>query len=476
MSIDLKNLTITKARKALDEKVFSAVDLAQAYLVEIEKKNKELNAYLEVFGDVLEQAKVADEMISRRESKPLTGIPIAIKDNILFEGHIASAGSKILENYKATYDAFVIKELKKAGAVFLGRTNMDEFAMGSSTQTSAYGVTRNPHDTSRVPGGSSGGSAAALAADMALITLGTETCGSVREPAAFCGLVGLKPTYGSVSRNGIIAMGNSLDQVSPFGKNVRDTEIIFETLSKYDKEDSTSVPENLRINLEPRISNLKPKKIGVPWHLFEKGVEPVVMENFKQSIEKFKNAGYEIVDIELPYSKYSLEAYYIIMPAEVSTNLARFDGIRYGFSKEGQNLMEVYKKSRGVGFGKEARRRILLGTYVLSHGYYDAYYNKAIKVREKVKEEVVQAFKNVDLIATPTVPMPAFKLGEKMNDPVAMYLCDIFSAPANLSGVPSIALPSGKTIEGLPLSIQFMAPHFCESYLFDIGKKFEEIL
>ncbi len=468
--IDLKNLTIEKARKALDAKEFSAVDLASAYLAEIKNKNKELNAYLEVYDDVLEQAKKADEMIAKGEAVGLTGIPFAIKDNILLEGHVASAGSKILENYKASYDATVIKDLKKAGAVFLGRTNMDEFAMGSSTQTSAYGVTRNPLDVSRVPGGSSGGSAAALAGNITLAALGTETCGSVREPAAFCGLVGLKPTYGAVSRHGIIAMGNSLDQVSPFGKNVSDAEIIFNLLSRYDKEDSTSVPEELR---KQKSNKQNPKKIGVPWHLFKEGVDPLVAENFKESLEKLKSLGYEIVDIELPYSKYSLAAYYIIMPAEVSTNLSRFDGIRYGYSSAGDNLLEVYMKSRAKGFGREARRRILLGTYVLSHGYYDAYYNKAVQVREKIKEEVVKAFEKVDFILTPTAPMTAFKLGEKMDDPVAMYLCDIFSAPANLAGVPSIALPSGKNKDGLPFSIQFMAPHFCEQSLFEIGKKFE---
>ena len=436
----------------------------------IKEKNTELNAYLEVYKDALAQAEVADTMFANKKATKLTGIPFAIKDNILFQGHTASAGSKILENYTATYDATVIKDLKKAGAVIVGRTNMDEFAMGSSTQTSAYGVTKNPIDTTRVPGGSSGGSAAAVAADMALVSLGTETCGSVREPAAFCGLVGLKPTYGALSRMGIVAMGNSLDQVSPFGKSVADVEIIFNALSRYDKEDSTSVPENLRQNEKKQ----NPKKIGVPWHLFTEGVEPDVTENFKQSLEKFKNAGYEIVDIELPYSKYSLAAYYIIMPAEVSTNLSRFDGIRYGYSsKEAKNLAEVYGKSRENGFGKEARRRILLGTYVLSHGYHDAYYNKAVLIREKIKEEIVEAFKKVDFILTPTAPMTAFKLGEKLDDPVAMYLCDIFSAPANLSGVPSIALPSGETKEGLPFSIQFMAPHFSEDALFAIGKNFE---
>jgi aspartyl-tRNA(Asn)/glutamyl-tRNA(Gln) amidotransferase subunit A len=474
--IDLKNLTIEKVHESLKNKEFTSRQLTEEYLKVIKEKNKELNAYLEVFEDALLQADVADKMITSGKATLLTGIPFAIKDNILFVGHIASAGSKILGNYKASYDATVIKELKDAGAVIIGRTNMDEFAMGSSTETSAYGVTRNPIDKSRVPGGSSGGSAAAVASDMTLVSLGTETCGSVREPAAFCGLVGLKPTYGALSRHGIIAMGNSLDQVAPFAKCVRDTEIIFKALSKYDSNDSTSVPESLRTR--SNLGNSKGstfKKIGVPWHLFKDGVDKEVMENFKQSIEKLKNSGYEIVDIELPYCKYSLAVYYIIMPAEVSTNLSRFDGIRYGYSAEGKDLMEVYKKSRGEGFGKEARRRILLGTYVLSHGYYDAYYNKAIKVRGKIEEEILRAFESVDLIATPTTPMPAFKLGEKLDDPVAMYLCDIFSAPANLSGVPSIALPSGFTAEGLPLSIQFMARHFREDDLFGVGKEFEKI-
>jgi aspartyl-tRNA(Asn)/glutamyl-tRNA(Gln) amidotransferase subunit A len=467
--MNLKELTIAKAHEDLKTGKYTCVELAQAYLDIIKQKNTELNAYLEVFDDVLKQAEEADKRFKDGTATELTGIPVAIKDNILYEGHIASAGSKILGNYKASYDSAVVRDLKASGAVFLGRTNMDEFAMGSSTQTSAYGVTRNPLDVSRVPGGSSGGSAAALAADMTLVALGTETCGSVREPSAFCGLVGLKPTYGAVSRQGIIAMGNSLDQVSPFGKCVQDTEILFKLLSRYDKEDSTSVPDSLRVPSKKSNS----KKIGVPWHLFSEGVESGIAENFKQSLEKLKESGYEIVDIELPHAKYSLAVYYIIMPAEVSTNLSRFDGIRYGYSADGQNLSEVYKKSRGQGFGAEARRRILLGTYVLSHGYYDAYYNKAIKVRNKITEEVLGAFEKVDYILTPTVPVTAFKIGEKMDDPVAMYLCDIFSAPANLSGVPSIALPSGKSESGLPFSIQFMAPHFCEDTLFEVGKVFE---
>jgi len=323
-----------------------------------------------------------------------------------------------------------------------------------------------------VPGGSSGGSAAALAADMALVTLGTETCGSIRQPASFCGLVGLKPTYGGVSRNGVIAMGNSLDQVSPLGKNVEDVRLVFDVLSKYDKEDSTSVPDALR-KLKQNVSS--GKKIGIPWHLFEEGLEKEVMDNFKESVDKLKNAGYEIIDIELPYSKYSLAVYYIIMPAEVSTNLSRFDGVRYGLRKEGENISDMYKKTRSAGFGREARRRIILGTYVLSHGYYDAYYNKAWRVRNAIEQEFKNIFEKVDFVLTPTTPTPAFKIGEKLDDPVAMYLCDIFSAPANIAGIPAIAIPSGFTKEKLPLSIQFLTRHFKEEDLFKIGEDFEKI-
>lgn len=473
--IDLKNLTIKKAHEALVKGEYSVRELADAYLKNITEKNGELNLYLEIYADIDEQVKVAEEMFKNGTVSELTGIPFAIKDNILITGHIASASSKILENYKASYDADVIKSLKAEGVIFLGRTNMDEFAMGSSTQTSAFGVARNPLDPTLVPGGSSGGSAGAVAGDMALVALGTETCGSVREPAAFCSLVGLKPTYGAVSRNGIIAMGNSLDQVSPFGKKVEDAEIIFKAISKYDPKDATSVPEDLRISLKAKSKKQSAKVIGIPWHLFENGVEESIMQNFRESVEKLKNIGYEIIDIEMPFSKYSLAVYYIIMPAEVSTNLSRFDGVRYGKREDGASFNDVYKKTRGIGFGLEARRRILLGTYVLSHGYYDAYYNKALKVRAKITEEVQNTFKNVDLIMTPTVPFLPFKIGEKMDDPVAMYLADIFSAPANLSGVPAIALPSGKNSAGLPFSVQFMAPHFHEDTLFDIGKKFETL-
>lgn len=469
--IDLKTLTIEKAHESFVKGEFTVRELVDAYLVQIKEKNETYNAYLEVFNDINEQVIRAEEMFLNNTATILTGVPFAIKDNILIQGHVASAASKILENYVSTYDATIIQLLKKQGVIFLGRANMDEFAMGSSTQTSAFGVSRNPHDESRVPGGSSGGSAVAVAGDMALVSIGTETCGSVRQPASFCGLVGLKPTYGSFSRNGLIAMGNSLDQPAPFTKTVAEAEIMFKILSQFDPLDATSISVENRVLKHSQIS----KKIGVPRNFLNQGgLDQRVLENFEQGLQKLRDAGYEIVDLVMPELEYSLAVYYIVMPAEVSTNLSRFDGIRYGHSSPGDDLLEVYMKSRGEGFGKEARRRILLGTYILSHGYHDAYYNKAVSLRNKIKQSLDKAFETVDAIATPTTPTPAFKLGEKMDDPVAMYLCDIFSAPANLAEIPAIAIPSGKTEDGLPLSFQLMAPRLREDVLFSIGKEFEQ--
>ncbi len=470
--IDLENLTIKKARKALDAREFSAVDLASAYLVEIKKKNKDLNAYLEVYDDVLEQAKIADKMIAKGESHPLLGIPLAIKDVILMKGRHVSAASKMLENYIASYDATVISKLKKTGVVFLGRTNTDEFAMGGSTENSAYGVTKNPHDTLRVAGGSSGGSVVAVAANLALGALGSDTGGSVREPAAFCGIVGFKPTYGRVSRYGLIAMGSSLDCIGPIAKNVEDAQVLFNTICGHDALDSTTVTDTTY----PKIS--AKKIIGVPWSLInERGVDPKVKENFTQSVEKLKKSGFKIKDIILKNLDVALATYYIIMPAEASTNLARFDGVRYGLHKDGKNLLQDYMISKGSGFGREVRRRILLGTYVLSHGYYDAYYGKAQNVRDALRKEFAKAFTDVDIIATPTAPFVAWKIGEK-SDPVSVYLADIFTITANIVGVPAISIPSGfQEIDGkkLPLGIQFMASHGGEDLLFEIGKKFEEM-
>ena len=470
--IDLKNLTIEKAHDSLKKGEYTCKDLAEAYLAMVKEKDPSIHAYLEIYDDVLTQAENSQKMFAEGRDTLLTGIPFSIKDNILIQGQTVSAGSKILEHYTAPYNATVIKELKAAGAVFLGRANMDEFAMGSSTEHSAYGPTKNPYDLTRVPGGTSGGSAASVAADMALVSLGTETCGSVREPAAFCGVVGLKPTYGGLSRHGVIAMGNSLDQVSPIGKTVGDVEIVFKTLSKHDKNDATSIKDENRI---PEKNGGNGKKIGIPWHLFENDLkDEQIMQNFKDCVEKLKNVGYEIVDVELPYSKYSLAVYYIVMPAEVSTNLSRFDGIRYGFSIEGNNVDDSYKKTRTAGFGSEARRRIILGNYILSKGLSGAY-DKALKVRHAITAETEKIFKEVDFIMTPTVPFLPFKLGEKIDDPVAMYLCDLFNAPANLTGTPSIAVPSGFGEEGLPFSVQFTASHWKEDMLFEIGKKFENI-
>ncbi len=468
--IDLETLTIKEARKKLDEKEFSAVDLAQTYLDEIKKKNPELNAYLEVFDDVIEQAKKADEMIKKGESYPLLGIPLAIKDVILIEGRKVSAASKILENYIASYDATVIGKLKKQGAVFLGRTNTDEFAMGGSTENSAFGVTKNPHDMDRVAGGSSGGSAVAVAANIALGAFGSDTGGSVREPASFCGIVGYKPTYGSVSRYGLIAMGSSLDVIGPFAKNSEDAQILYEAVHGFDVLDSTTVNDDTYGKKSFK------KVIGVPWSLVNmEGVNKDVQENFKQSIKKLEELGYEIKDITIKNIEMALATYYIIMPAEASTNLSRFDGVRYGLHKDGKNLLEDYMFTKGAGFGKEVRRRILLGTYVLSHGYYDAYYSKAQKVRNILRKEFSKAFEDVDFIVTPTTPFIAWKIGEK-NDPLSVYLADIFTITANIVGVPAISIPSGfSEVEGkkLPLGIQFMAPHGADESLFEIGKKFE---
>ena len=472
MEISLRELTISKAHQLLIDQKIKVKDLVDVYLGEIKEKNKDINAYLEIYNNLDEQIEKAQELIDSGGATLLTGIPMAIKDNILYKGQIASASSLILENYVATYDSFVVERLKDEGVIFLGRTNMDEFAMGSSTETSAFGVTKNPHDISRVPGGSSGGSASAVAGDMALVALGTETCGSVRQPASFCGLVGLKPSYGAVSRSGIIAMGSSLDQVGPMAKTVEEVEIVFRAISKYDKKDSTSIPEEKRdIEKKP----LK-KKIGIPREFLESGgIDKAVLNNFEETCQKLKSLGYEIVDISLPILKYSLAVYYIIMPAEVSSNLARYDGIRYGLSIDADNLFDVYAKSRASGFGKEVRRRILLGTYVLSHGYYDAYYNTAIKVRKMIKDEINKAFLDIDAFITPTVPFLPFKLGEKLNDPVSMYLCDIFSAPANLANIPAITIPSGKTNEGLPFGVQITAPFLREDVLFQIGKDIESL-
>ncbi len=471
--IDLKNLTIAKAHESLLAGEYTCRNLVEAYLKNIKEKNDELNVFIEVYGDVLLQADEADQKFKNNTASMLTGIPFAIKDNILFTGHIASSGSNILRNYTAAYDSTVIKKLRSFGAVIIGRTNMDDSAMGVSTETSPYGVTKNPFDTSRVPGGSSGGSVVAIAALMALVALGSDTGGSCRQPAAFCGVVGFKPTYGSVSRNGLIAMASSLDVIGPITRNISDAEIIFHAIEGKDELDSTSIPLDFY-----QKKDIKKPVIGIPRHLIGEGVDPRVLANFEKVTEKVKSLGYQVKDIELPYVKYTVPSYYIIVPAEASTNLARYDGVRYGLHKDGINLTDDYFKTKGAGYGKEVKRRILLGTYVLSAGYYDAFYNKATAVRKLIIKDYNNAFEKVDLILTPTTTGPAFKIGEKVNDPVKMYLEDIFTAPANMTGMPAVSIPAGFVEEEgkkLPLGVQFMAPHGREDLLFQVGKDFETI-
>ena len=471
MTRDLSTLSITEAGKLLRSKECSVLELWDACRNKAIEKNKELNAYLEIFKADTEAIERAQERILREQEKApaLCGIPIAIKDNILISGHVASAGSKILENYVAPYDATVIKKLKEAGALFLGRTNMDEFAMGSSTENSAFGAVKNPHDITRVPGGSSGGSATATAASMCLASLGTDTGGSIRQPAAYCGLVGLKPTYGRVSRYGAIAMGSSLDQIGPLTKTVADSKLLYEAIRGEDEMDATSVPESLYAHGAPKESMV----IGVPRALLIEGVEPDVLSTFEETLSRLVENGHKVVDVELPTSKYALPAYYVLMPAEVSTNLSRYDGMRYGLAKRGETLLDDYVLSRTEGFGEEAKRRILLGTFVLSAGYIDAYYRKADAARDVLRAEYAEAFKVCDVVAFPTTTSPAFTFGSK-NDAVAMYAEDIFTVTANLTGMPAISIPMKTVVRDgieLPTGIHFTAPHGAEETLFFIGAK-----
>lgn len=463
---DLTDLTAKQLASGYRGREFSAVDVVAAYQKKIASENPVLNAYLEVFEDGLEQARRADALLQEKgaAAHSLAGVPVAVKDNILIEGKRVSAASKMLENYVATYDAAAITKLKQAGAVLIGRTNMDEFAMGSSTEHSAFGPTKNPHDITRVPGGTSGGSTAAVAAHLAPIALGSETCGSIRQPSSLCGVVGLKPTYGAVSRSGLIAMGSSLDQIGTIGRTADDVETLFEAIRGSDPFDGTTLPTEGQMTV-------RDKKIGVP-RAFVKDAQPDNIKAFESALETLSKKGYDIVDIELPTAPYALAAYYIIMPAEVSTNLARLDGMRYGLHKSGTTLLDDYKLSRAAGFSAETRRRVMLGTYILSSGYYDAYYRRATVLRATIAEDVTRAFEKVSYIATPTAPGPAFKIGEK-SDPLSMYLEDIFSAPANLSGVPSISVPSGTVLregKALPVGIQFMTPKRTETSLFAVAR------
>lgn len=464
-------MTISELRKKFISGEYTPTEAIADVKSVISNKDAEIHAYLDVYDDAESVAAKATEVYKQQgENAPaLCGIPLAIKNNILIEGKRTTAGSKILDNYIASYDATVIKRLRDAGAIFVGGTNLDEFAMGSSTENSAYGPTRNPIDTTRVPGGSSGGSAAAVAMGSVPAALGTDTGGSIRQPASYCGLVGLKPTYGAVSRYGLMAMGSSLDQAGTLTNSVADAETIFKVIAGKDEKDMTTINPDTY----PKVVTKETYTFGVPRSFLGQGIDPDVMALFENHLEELKTAGHKVVDIELPLFEAGLSAYYIVMPAEVSSNLARYDGIRYGVRKEGKDLLETYLNSRADGFGPEAKRRIILGTYVLSSGYFDAYYGKAEAVRTKMRDELNTAFATVDFVITPTAPTPAFKLGEK-SDPLSMYRQDIFTVPVNLTGVPALSLPMGEVErEGkkLPTGVQYIAPHSGEERLFDIGKK-----
>jgi len=470
--MNLNQLTIKQAHKGLKNKEFSAVELTEAVLSQIKSRHKEIHAYLTVTEELaLAQAKRIDKRIKNKENIDLlAGIPLAVKDIILVDGVKCTAGSKILGNYTAPYDATVIKRLKQVGAIIVGKTNLDEFAMGSSTENSAFGATRNPCDLERVPGGSSGGSAAAVADNQCIYALGSDTGGSVRQPASFCGLVGLKPTYGSVSRYGLIAFASSLDQIGPMTKTVKDAKIVFEAISGQDEMDATSMnPDSEIQNSKFKIQNLR---IGIPKEYFIKGIDPEVEKIVKGAISKYEEMGAKIVEISLPHTEYALSCYYIIQPAEASSNLARYDGIKYGLSERASGLLEEYLKTRERGFGNEVKRRIMLGTYTLSAGYYDAYYLKAQKVRTLIKEDFDKTFEKVDVLMGPVTPTPAFKLGEKIDDPISMYLSDIYTVSINLAGLPAISIPCGK-INNLPIGLQIIGRHFEEEKLFQTAQIYE---
>lgn len=465
----LNELTISDAHAGLAAKKFSCRELVTACLDAIRARDEKVHAFLEVFGDeALARADEVDKKIERKDSIGLLeGIPIAIKDNILIRGHVASAASKILENHSAAYDATVISKLRSAGAIFIGRTNMDEFAMGGSTETSAYQKTGNPHDPTRVPGGSSGGSAAAVASHMCIAALGTDTGGSVRQPAALCGVVGLKPTYGRVSRYGMMAMAASLNQIGPIAKSVADARTLFHAIAGRDPLDAVTVDKPLDESFNHPVT-LKSLRVGIPKEYFIPGMDPEIERAVRMVGNKLEKAGCEVKEVSLPHAAYGLAVYYVVMPAEISADMARYDGIRYGVRHEAHDLIGTYENSRSLGFGDEVRRRIMLGTYALSSGYYDAYYKRAMQVRTLVKKDFDDVFRSVDVLLTPTTPNVAWKLGEKFDDPVTMYLEDIFTVSANVAGVPAISVPCG-TKNGLPIGAQFIAPQLGEERLFTIA-------
>jgi aspartyl-tRNA(Asn)/glutamyl-tRNA(Gln) amidotransferase subunit A len=475
--MDLSSLTIGSARLAVQQRSIKAVDLAQAYYAKIATDDPQIGAYLTLSKDrALAKAAEIDALADKGEKLPaLGGVPVAIKDVIVTQGVRTTAGSKILGNYVPPYDCTAVSRLEADGAIVLGKTNCDEFAMGSSNENSAWHPVHNPRDPTRVPGGSSGGSAAAVAADMAVAALGSDTGGSIRQPASFCGVVGLMPTYGRVSRYGLIAFASSLDHIGPLTKTVRDAAIVLKTIAGHDPMDATSsdlaVPDYVS-ELEKPIAGLK---IGVAREYFGEGLDGEVRAAVESAIEKLAQLGCEIVPVSLPHTKYAIPTYYIVATAEASSNLARYDGVRYGFRAENAHtLSEMYRLTRKQGLGNEVKRRIMLGTYALSAGYYDAYYLKAQKVRTLLAQDFHETFKKVDAVVTPTCPTVAFKLGEKVDDPLAMYLADIYTVTADLAGIPGISIPCGETKEKLPIGLQILGKHFDEGTVLRVAHGYEQ--
>ncbi len=471
-----KPKTIAALKEGIASGSVKAADLTASYYERIAAVNPQLNVYLSLTKErAVEQAARIDALAAKGDPLPaLAGIPVGIKDVLVVKGAPATAGSKILKGYEPPYDATSVTKLEAAGAVLLGKINCDEFAMGSSNENSAYGPVRNPVDPERVPGGSSGGSAAAVAADMAVATLGTDTGGSIRQPASFCGVVGVLPTYGRVSRYGLIAFASSLDRVGPFAANVRDAATLLGVLAGHDTKDATSSPAPVEDYAAESDKGAEGLRIGVPAEYFSDGLDPEVRAAIEKGIEDLKAAGCTVKSISLPHTKYAIPTYYLVATAEASANLARFDGVRYGYrSAASENLAAMYKHSRDEGFGPEVKRRILLGTYALSAGYYDAYYLKAQQVRRLLAEEFLRAFTEVDAIVTPTSPVPPFKLGEKTGDPLAMYLADIYTVTASLAGICGVTVPCGSTSSGLPVGMQVLASHLRESTAFRVARAVE---
>jgi aspartyl-tRNA(Asn)/glutamyl-tRNA(Gln) amidotransferase subunit A len=468
-------LTIHEAHDKLARRELTSVELTEAVLARIDQLEPALHAFLHLAREsALAQARAADVRRARGEDTPLLGIPVAIKDVICVRGLPATAGSKILQGFVPPYDATAVARLRELGAVFVGKTNTDEFAMGSSTENSAYGVTHNPWAVDRVPGGSSGGSAAAVAADLCLGAFGTDTGGSIRQPASLCSVVGIKPSYGRVSRYGLIAFASSLDQLGPFAKDVRDAAILLRAIAGHDPLDSTTMPIEVPDYTAFLKTDLKGVRVGVPREYFIDGMQPEVEQAIRQAIDALKSLGAEIREVSLPHTDFGLPVYYLIAPAEASANLARFDGVRYGLRVDGGDILSTYKATRGQGFGPEVKRRIMIGTYALSTGYYDAYYLKAQKVRTLIKGDYDRAFQEVDVIACPTSPTTAFKIGEKVDDPLQMYLSDVFTLNQNLAGICGLSLPCGFDGQGLPIGLQLNGPAFGEEKIIHAAYAYEQ--